>query len=434
MRRTNTNNLRRNQSIRYVQNEDERPVLTFGSLDKGDVEEDEDEGYHKNNIFTYNSKEDIYKLKTLKSSNNNNLNNNNIDVIKEEEQIEDFNYKLYSDIEKTDNEKEKIHGGNIIFANLINIDFKQKKLTPLYIIVFCYLVFSIVEIICGYYASSITLMADAAHYFSECSCFAIYIVSIYVSRKNPTNNMSFGFHRGEMIGVLVRATFLFGFSFWLLYYVSRDFLNPKTVNGLVIIILGIISTFFNLIMGLVLMFVGISNGITFSGKEIACNHQHENNGLNCYSIQRTFTNVIIKSIQSCVIILAGVLVYFLPTIKYIDPICTLLLTGILLYDAYNHMEGVITVLMEGSPLEFDVEELEENLRSLGGVIDVHDIHVWSLSIGKISMSCHLITNEPQKSLVLARDFIKKKYGITHTTIQVELNTDDNKKKCKASFH
>ena len=433
MRRTNTNNLRRNQSIRYVQNEDERPVLTFGSLDKGDVEEDEDEGYHKNNIFTYNSTEDIYKLKTLKSSNNNNL-NNNIDVIKEEEQIEDFNYKLYSDVEKTDNEKEKMHGGNIIFANLINIDFKQKKLTPLYIIVFCYLVFSIVEIICGYYASSITLMADAAHYFSECSCFAIYIVSIYVSRKNPTNNMSFGFHRGEMIGVLVRATFLFGFSFWLLYYVSRDFLNPKTVNGLVIIILGIISTFFNLIMGLVLMFVGISNGITFSGKEIACNHQHENNGLNCYSIQRTFTNVIIKSIQSCVIILAGVLVYFLPTIKYIDPICTLLLTGILLYDAYNHMEGVITVLMEGSPLEFDVEELEENLRSLGGVIDVHDIHVWSLSIGKISMSCHLITNEPQKSLVLARDFIKKKYGITHTTIQVELNTDDNKKKCKASFH
>ena len=431
MRRTNTNSLRRNQSIRYVQNEDERPVLTFGSLDKGDVEEDEDEGYHKSNIFTYNSNEDIYKLKTLKNSN---INNPNIDVIKEEVQIDDFNYKLYSDVEKAGDDKEKMHGGNIIFANLINIDFKQKKLTPLYIIVFCYLIFSIVEIICGYYASSITLMADAAHYFSESSCFAIYIVSIYVSRKNPTNNMSFGFHRGEMIGVLVRATFLFGFSFWLLYYVSRDFLNPKIVNGLIIIILGIISTFFNLIMGLVLMFVGISNGISFSGKEIACNHQHENNGLNCYSIQRTFTNVIIKSIQSCVIILTGVLVYFLPSIKYIDPVCTLLLTGLLLNDAYNHMEGVITVLMEGSPLEFDVEELEENLKSLEGVIEVHDIHVWSLSIGKISMSCHLITNEPQKSLVLARDLIKKKYGITHTTIQVELNTDDNKKKCKTSFH
>ena len=431
MRRVDTNSLRRNQSIRYVHNDDERPVLTFNSLDKGDVEEEE-EGYHKS-IFAYNTKEDIYTLKTLKNSKINNSNSNN-DIIKEEEQIEDFNNKLYSDVEKPDDNKEKMHGGNIIFANLINIDFKQKKLTPLYIIVFCYLLFSIVEIICGYYSSSITLMADAAHYFSECSCFAIYIVSIYVSRKNPTNNMSFGFHRGEMIGVLVRATFLFGFSFWLLYYVSRDFLNPKIVNGLIMIILGIISTFFNLIMGLVLMFVGISNGITFSGKEITCNHQHENNGLNCHSIQRTFTNVIIKSIQSCVIILAGVLIYFLPSVKYIDPICTLLLTGILLYDAYNHMEGVITVLMEGSPLEFDVEELEENLRGLEGVEDVHDIHVWSLSIGKISMSCHLITNEPQKSLILARDFIKKKYGITHSTIQVELKSEKNNKKCNESLH
>ena len=430
MRRVDTNSLRRNQSIRYVHNDDERPVLTFNSLDKGDVEEEE--GYHKS-IFTYNTKEDIYTLKTLKNSKINNS-NSNIDLIKEEEQIEDFNNKLYSDVEKPDDNKEKMHGGNIIFANLINIDFKQKKLTPLYIIVFCYLLFSIVEIICGYYSSSITLMADAAHYFSECSCFAIYIVSIYVSRKNPTNNMSFGFHRGEMIGVLVRATFLFGFSFWLLYYVSRDFLHAKIVNGLIMIILGIISTFFNLIMGLVLMFVGISNGITFSGKEITCNHQHENNGLNCHSIQRTFTNVIIKSIQSCVIILAGVLIYFLPSVKYIDPICTLLLTGILLYDAYNHMEGVITVLMEGSPLEFDVEELEENLRGLEGVEDVHDIHVWSLSIGKISMSCHLITNEPQKSLILARDFIKKKYGITHSTIQVELKSEKNNKKCNESLH
>ena len=429
MRRVDTNSLRRNQSIRYVHNDDERPVLTFGSLAKGDVEEEE-EGYHKS-VFTYNTKEDIYTLKTLKNSK---INNSNSNIIKEEEQIQDFNNKLYSDVEKPDDNKEKMHGGNIIFANLINIDFKQKKLTPLYIIVFCYLLFSIVEIICGYYSSSITLMADAAHYFSECSCFAIYIVSIYVSRKNPTNNMSFGFHRGEMIGVLVRATFLFGFSFWLLYYVSRDFLNPKIVNGLIMIILGIISTFFNLIMGLVLMFVGISNGITFSGKEITCNHQHENNGLNCHSIQRTFTNVIIKSIQSCVIILAGVLIYFLPSIKYIDPICTLLLTGILLYDAYNHMEGVITVLMEGSPLEFDVEELEENLRGLEGVEDVHDIHVWSLSIGKISMSCHLITNEPQKSLILARDFIKKKYGITHSTIQVELKSEKNNKKCNESLH
>ena len=433
MKRTSTNSLHRNQSIRYVIPDEEHQVLRFGSLDKGNQEEEEDEGYHKSQ-FAFDTDKNIFKVKTgEKSKIFNQI--SIVDVIEEKEEIANFNTNLYSDKEKSDDgDKTKVKGGNIIFANLMNIDFKQKKLTPLYIIVFCYLIFSIVEVICGYYSSSITLMADAAHYFSESSCFAIYIISIYVSRKGATNNMSFGFHRGEMIGVLVRATFLFGFSFWLLYYIGHNFINPKEVNGLIIIILGIISTFFNLIMGLVLMFVGISNGITFSGNDINCNHHHENHELNCNSVQRTFTNVILKSIQSCVIILAGVLVYFLPFVKCIDPICSLLLTGILLYDAYNHMEGVITVLMEGSPLEFDVGDLERTLREIEGVKDVHDLHVWSLSIGKISMSCHLATKEPQKSLVLAREKIKKKYNITHSTIQVELIKDNKVKECKGNLH
>ena len=432
MKKFSSNNVKRILSTIYVDHDEEHQPLTFSShkVKESDISNEK----NHTNSFIYNDEEDIYKIRTKKSSEFSNV-PKNANNIYEDSIIKNSSTHLYSqiDINNEEEEEKNILNGNIIFANLININYKQEKLTPLYIIIFCYLLFSAAEIICGYYSSSLTLMADAAHYFSESCCFCIYIISIYVSRKSATNTMSFGFHRGEMISVLVRATLLLGFSFWLIYYIVFNFIYPKNVNGLIIIILGIISTFFNLIMGLVLMFIGISNDITFSEKEKICVHQHENNGLNCHSIQRTFTNVIFNSIQSCIIILSGVILYFLPFIKYIDPICTLLLTGILLYHAYNHMEGVITVLMEGSPLEFDVAGLEKNLLSLEGVIEVHDIHVWSLSIGKISMSCHLTTNEPQKSLVLARDLIKKKYGITHSTIQVELNKE-NKKQCKSSFH
>ena len=412
MKRSTSKSIQKIQSNIYHDPNFENQTIHFGSVYNNE-EEDEEEIEIKNN-FTYNSQLDEYIVKNSKLFSS----KKKVDIVQNNKDID---------------KEEEMRGGNIIFANLINIDFKQKKLTPLYILSFFYLIFSIVEVICGYYSNSIILMADAAHYFSESSCFAIYIVSIYVSSKKATYNMSFGFHRGEMIGVLVRTTFLFGFSFWLLYYVIYNIIHPKIVNGFIIIILGIISTFFNLIMGLVLIFVGISNGITFSGKDIVCNHQHDNNGLDCYSLQRTFTNVIIESIQSCVVILEGVLIFFLPHIKYIDPIFTLLLTGILLKDAYNHMEGVITVLMEGSPLEFDVADMEKNLGEIDGVTGVHDIHVWSLSIGKISMSCHLVTDEPQKSLVLARDLIKKKYNITHSTIQVEINKG-NKNSCKGNLH
>ena len=413
MKRSTSKSIQKIQSNIYHDPNFENQTIHFGSVYTNE-EEDEEEIEIKNN-FTYNSQLDEYIVKNSKLFSS----KKKVDIVQKNKDL--------------DKEEEEMRGGNIIFANLINIDFKQKKLTPLYILSLFYLIFSIVEVICGYYSNSIILMADAAHYFSESSCFVIYIVSIYVSRKKATYNMSFGFHRGEMIGVLVRTTFLFGFSFWLLYYVIYNIIHPKIVNGFIIIILGIISTFFNLIMGLVLIFVGISNGITFSGKDIVCNHQHDNNGLDCYSLQRTFTNVIIESIQSCIVILEGVLIFFLPHIKYIDPIFTLLLTGILLKDAYNHMEGVITVLMEGSPLEFDVADMEKNLLEIDGVTGVHDIHVWSLSIGKISMSCHLVTDEPQKSLVLARELIKKKYNITHSTIQVEINKG-NKNSCKGNLH
>ena len=119
-------------------------------------------------------------------------------------------------------------------------------------------------------------------------------------------------------------------------------------------------------------------------------------------------------------------------VLYIDPTCALLLTAVLLYNAYNHLEGCILILMEASPLDFDVDKLKNDLMSVQGVIDVHDIHVWSLSIGKISMSCHLTTSDPQNSLVLARELIKKKYNITHTTIQVEFSKSKNK--CKGNLH
>ena len=75
---------------------------------------------------------------------------------------------------------------------------------------------------------------------------------------------------------------------------------------------------------------------------------------------------------------------------------------------------------------------QKDLKSIDGVIDIHDLHVWCLSIGKISMSCHLSCKNPQKTLVIAHKLLKKKYKISHTTIQVEdVKRDIN---CRHSLH
>jgi zinc transporter 2 len=90
--------------------------------------------------------------------------------------------------------------------------------------------------------------------------------------------------------------------------------------------------------------------------------------------------------------------------------------------------------MEGSPLEFKMIELEKDLKSIKGVQEIHDLHVWSLSVGKPSLSCHLTSNNPQISLRKARLLIKNKYKISHSTIQVELDSDELKDICKHDLH
>ena len=419
----NKGNTNRRQSIKYIV-EDDVPLLKFNSMDRGDVDEEEEEDEDEDKVqkidslFMYNDEEDIYRINSQKKS-----------------KIKLSDKHMDSEVEYTQTtiKSEKETSGEDENINIpTKINSSKNNIGPLFLIMFSYLFFSITELFFGYYSNSIILMADASHYFAESSCFCIYIIAIYTSRKRATNDMSFGFHRGEIIGILVRATFLLGFSFWLLYYTILSFIHNKPVNGLVIIIFGIISTLFYLIMGLIQIYVGINNNISFETIN-TCHHKHSGEDLNCNSYRTSFTHVIFNSLQSCIIILAGVLVYFMPSILYIDPICSLILISVLLYNAYNHIEGSIQILMEGSPLEFDVEKLKDDLLGIKGVIDVHDIHVWSLSIGKLSMSCHLITSDPQNSLITAREIVKKKYNITHTTIQVELSTK-KKNKCKGNLH
>ena len=90
--------------------------------------------------------------------------------------------------------------------------------------------------------------------------------------------------------------------------------------------------------------------------------------------------------------------------------------------------------MEGSPIEVDVEKLKVDLLNIKGVTECHDLHVWCLSVGKISMSCHLVADNPQEALKFATEMLKKKYKIKHSTIQVESSGNTLMHDCDHDLH
>ncbi len=107
-----------------------------------------------------------------------------------------------------------------------------------------------------------------------------------------------------------------------------------------------------------------------------------------------------------------------PGIVIVDPICTFVFAIIVLCTTIPVTQDCINVLMEASPREVDINALSEELRKVQGVVDVHDIHVWCISVGKPSISLHILSKTPQKTLEIAT-LVCKKFGVYHITIQVE---------------
>lgn len=330
-------------------------------------------------------------------------------------------------------------------------DNALKKLV--YVSLIC-LVFMCIEIIGGYLANSIAIMSDAAHLLSDFLGFIISILSICISKKTATSEMSFGFHRAEIIGALVSVALIWGLTLWLLYEATLRIISPPQVDGLIMLLVAVIGFLFNLIMGMVLAYQGVSHSHSLHAcdhdhghnhshgeNDAHSNHSHPHNSgpkresdLKNVNLRAALIHVIGDALQNVGVITAGIIIYFWPSLSIADPICTFIFSFIVGYTTIKILKDCVNVLMEGSPMEFDLENLEYDLKNIKGVMEVHDLHVWSLSLGKLSLSCHLSSACPQVTLQKARKLIKKKYQITHSTIQVEENTGKNVIDCKHDLH
>lgn len=142
------------------------------------------------------------------------------------------------------------------------------------------------------------------------------------------------------------------------------------------------------------------------------------------NIQAAYLHVITDLIQSIGVALAGLLIWIYPEYQILDPICTFIFSGLVIWSTFSLLGRVITILFEGVPAHVDYTAVREALESIPGVIDVHDLHIWSISSQATSLTCHIMARDPQKVLVQAHA-VCSKFGIHHTTIQVQDANDQS---------
>ena len=157
------------------------------------------------------------------------------------------------------------------------------------------------------------------------------------------------------------------------------------------------------------------------------------------NISAAYLHVMGDMLMSVGVIIAAGFIYLNEDLWWMDPCCTYLFSIIVLVTTIPIVKNCINIMMEGAPRTFDLDKLREDIVATGGeeVVDVHDLHVWTISQGKISLSVHIKSLKPLKTLAAVTDMCRRKYKIFHTTIQVEgVENDQNPHhfKCENDIH
>jgi cobalt-zinc-cadmium efflux system protein len=208
--------------------------------------------------------------------------------------------------------------------------------------------------------------------------------------------MSYGYHRAEILGALASALSLWALCGVLVYEAIQRLITPEQVQGPIVFFIASIGLLCNLMMMRTL-------------------HASQHDNLN---IKAAYLHVIGDLLGSVGVIIGGAILWWTGW-NPIDPIITILFSLAILYSSGKIIRQSIGILMESTPGEYDPEKIHQDLSSIQGVKEVHDLHIWAVSPKKIALSAHLVADKPHLALNAAHRLIEERYGISHMTIQVE---------------
>ncbi|XP_027911298.1 metal tolerance protein B-like [Vigna unguiculata] len=347
-----------------------------------------------------------------------------------------------------------------------------KKLCGL--IVF-YAIVMVVELVGGIKAHSLAVIGDAAHLLSDITGFSISLFAVWASGWEATPHQSFGYNRLEVLGALISVQLIWLISGYLIYEaVGRILLQQASVNGKVMLAIATFGFVLNFIM---VAWIGHDHSHHHhhgcedsshdhshhhhhhedSGHDHSHHHHHEDSGhyhshhhhdhgnkelsiisdeesatlvssshtktnvLNL-NLQGAYLHVMADMIQSVGVMIAGAIIWAKPKWFIVDLVCTLIFSVLSLSATLPMLRNLYGILMESTPREIDISKLESGIRNIKGVQDVHDLHIWAITLGKLVLSCHVVAEPGISSIDLLgmiKHYCEKTYQIQHVTIQIE---------------
>jgi cobalt-zinc-cadmium efflux system protein len=277
------------------------------------------------------------------------------------------------------------------------------------------LTFVVVEGLSGWFAHSLALLSDAGHNLADAAALGLSWYGLRIAAKPSHQGMTFGYHRVGIFVAFANALSLVAIGLVIGWEATVRIRQPEPASGAMMIGVAGVAIVLNLAIGLWL-------------------HQGAKNDLN---IRSAYLHMLGDAVSALGVVVAGVLVA-VSHWTLADPIVSLLIAAMILYSSYGILRESGTILLEGTPVGTDMPSLIATIQNVGGVLDVHDLHVWMVGPGVIACSCHIVVAEQsirdgQQVLRAVVHDLEHHFHITHTTVQVEVEgCDANDMYCRGA--
>lgn len=268
---------------------------------------------------------------------------------------------------------------------------------------------SLAELIGGIISGSISLISDAVHNFSDVLSLIISYIANKLAKREATERQTFGFKRSEIIAAFLNSATLIVLAFFILYEAVERFLNPVEISGNLVIWLALGSIFVN----------GLS--VLFIKKDADGNMNMKSAYLHLFGDMMT----------SIAVLAGGILIKYFH-IFWIDPLFSILIAIYLLYLSWDIFKSSLKIIMQFTPEEIDVNEINTAVSNMNGVRNLHHIHIWQIDEHDIMFEAHIDFEKDinisdfEKVMEMVKDYLHDKYEIHHVTLQPEFSVDDNK--------
>ena len=260
------------------------------------------------------------------------------------------------------------------------------------------LIYAVVELAGGLWSGSLALVSDAGHMFSDAAALAVAGVAAWLARRPPGHRHSYGWQRAEVLGALLNSLLMLGIIVVLVAEAVQRILAPRPVIASGVVVIAFVGLLVNVLVALIL-----------SRGEASLN------------MRMAMVHVIGDLLSSVMALIAGAVIYLTGWLT-IDPVLSIVIAVLILVTTLRLLRDTLHVLMEGVPPSIELAEIGGALARIPGVTSVHDLHVWTLTPGKVALSAHLELEELERwpeMLDASERMLHDRFAIDHVTLQPE---------------